>query len=89
MQGRPIHKVEFTDQTVPDAGKQRIWIHAGIHPSETTSYFTVEGFVEWLLSGDPFAEVLLDQALIELLPMVNPDGVFLGNVMIGKNYINP
>ncbi len=88
VQGRPIHKVELTDQTVPDAGKKRIWIHAGIHPSETTSYFTVEGFVEWLLSGDPFAEVLLDQALIELCPMVNPDGVFLGNYRTTANSVN-
>lgn len=88
LQGRPIHKVQLTDSSVPDAGKKRVWIHAGIHPSETTSYFTVEGFVEWLLSGDPFAEVLLDRSLIELLPMVNPDGVFLGNYRTTANSVN-
>lgn len=88
QQGRPIHKIEFTDGTVPDAGKTRVWIHAGIHPSETTSYFTVEGFVAWLLSGDPLAEVLLDHALIELCPMVNPDGVFLGNYRVNANSVN-
>ncbi|MFY9341514.1 MAG: M14 family zinc carboxypeptidase [Planctomycetota bacterium] len=88
VQGRPIHKIEFTDGTVPDVGKARVWIHAGIHPAETTSYFTVEGFVSWLLSGDPFAEVLLDRALIELCPMVNPDGVFLGNYRVNANSIN-
>ena len=88
LQGRPIHKLELTDSTVPDAQKQRVWIHAGIHPSETTSYFTVEGFVAWLLSGDPYAEVLLDKALIELCPMVNPDGVFLGNYRTTANSIN-
>jgi len=88
MQGRPIQKIEFTDNTVPDAGKKRVWIHAGIHPSETTSYFTVEGLVEWLLSGDPWAAVLLDRALIELLPMVNPDGVFLGNYRTNANSVD-
>lgn len=87
-QGRPIHRIELTDQGVPDAGKQRVWIHAGIHPSETTSYFTVEGFVAWLLSGDPYAEVLLDHALIELCPMVNPDGVFRGNYRVNANSAN-
>lgn len=87
-QGRPIHRIELTDPTVPDAGKQRVWIHAGIHPAETTSYFTVEGFVAWLLSGDPYAEVLLDHALIELCPMVNPDGVALGNYRVNANSSN-
>ncbi len=88
VQGRPIHRIELTDSTVPDAGKVRVWIHAGIHPAETTSYFTVEGFVEWLLSGNPQAEVLLDHALIELCPMVNPDGVFLGNYRVNANSAN-
>lgn len=88
VQGRPIHKITLTDGSVSDAGKQRVWIHAGIHPAETTSYFTVEGFVEWLVSGDPFAEVLLDRALIELCPMVNPDGVFLGNYRTNANSVN-
>lgn len=88
VQGRPIHKIELTDSAVPDAGKKRVWIHAGIHPAETTSYFTVEGLVEWLLSGDPWAAVLLDHALIELMPMVNPDGVFLGNYRTNANSSN-
>jgi hypothetical protein len=88
LQARPIHRIEFTDSTVPDAQKQRVWIHAGIHPSETTSYFTVEGFVAWLLSADPYAESLLDHALIDVLPMVNPDGVFLGNYRTTANSIN-
>jgi hypothetical protein len=87
-QGRPIHKIELTDSSVPDAQKQRVWIHSGIHPAETTSYFTVEGFVTWLLSGDPYAEVLLDRALIELCPMANPDGVHLGNYRVNANSVN-
>jgi hypothetical protein len=42
VQGRPLHKLQLTDSGVADAGKQRVWIHAGVHPAETTSYFTVE-----------------------------------------------
>ncbi|HEX6813304.1 MAG TPA: M14 family zinc carboxypeptidase [Planctomycetota bacterium] len=87
-QGRTIDKIELTDGTVPDAGKKRVWIQAGIHPAETTSYFMVEGFVEWLLSADPWAAVLLDRTLIELLPMVNPDGVFRGNYRTNVNSSN-
>jgi hypothetical protein len=88
QQGRPIQKIELTDSAVPDLGKLRVWVHAGIHPSETTSYFTVEGLIDWLLSGDPYAEVLLDRALIEIVPMANPDGVFLGNYRVNANSVN-
>ncbi len=88
QQGRPIEKVQWTDSSVPDAGKQRVWIHAGVHPAETTSYFMVEGLFAWLSSGDPFAELLLDRTLIEVVPMANPDGVFLGNYRTNANSSN-
>jgi hypothetical protein len=88
QQGRPIEKVTWTDVTVPDAGKRRIWIHAGIHPAETTSHLMVEGLFDWLSSGDLRAEALLDAALIEVVPMANPDGVFLGNYRTNANSSN-
>lgn len=78
-QGRPITRLEITDPNVADAGKARVWIHAGIHPAETTSYFTVEGLVQWLLSNDPYAALLRHDAILDIVPMANPDGVFLGN----------
>jgi len=88
VQGRPIHRVRLTDGSVPAAGKVGVWIHAGIHPAETTSYFVVEGLVEWLLSADPFAAALLDRAIIDICPMANPDGVFAGNYRTTVNSVN-
>lgn len=88
QQGRPIEKVEWTDSSQPDAGKQRIWIHAGVHPAETTSHLMVEGLFDWLRSGELEAELLLDHALIEVVPMANPDGVHLGNYRTNANSSN-
>jgi len=88
VQGRPIHCVEFTDVAVPDAQKQRIWIHAGIHPAETTSFFAVEGLAAWLGSGDPWAELLLDRAIVDVVPMANPDGTALGNYRVNAGSVN-
>ncbi len=87
-QGRPIHLLEFTNAAVPDAGKQRIWIHAGAHPAETTSYFAVEGLVQWLGSGQAEPELLLRHAIVDVVPMMNPDGVFLGNYRTNWNSQN-
>ena len=46
LQNRIVSMVELTDSSVPDSGKHRVWIHSGIHPSETTSYFVVEGLID-------------------------------------------
>ncbi|MCA8967564.1 MAG: hypothetical protein KDC48_21975, partial [Planctomycetes bacterium] len=88
VQARPIQLVELTDNAVADAGKKRVWIHAGIHPSEATSYSVVEGLVAWLGSSDPYAAVLLDHAILDIVPMANPDGVFLGNYRTNANSSN-
>ena len=88
VQARPIQRIELTDSSVPDTGKKRVWIHAGIHPAETTSYFTVEGLIAWLGSGDPYAEALLDHTILDIVPMANPDGVFLGNYRTNANSSN-
>lgn len=87
QQGRPIEQLELTDGSVPDTNKQRIWIHAGVHPAETTAYLVTEGLLDWLRSGDPYAEALLDHALIDVVPMPNPDGVFLGNYRANANSV--
>lgn len=76
---RVIEMLTITDHSAPTSGKKRVWIHSGTHPSETTSYFTVEGLVEWLLSGSPATEALLDSVVFNIVPMANPDGVEHGN----------
>lgn len=78
-QGRPIQMLTFTDASVPDAGKERVWIHAGVHPSESPAFFAVEGLVAWLGSGTARAEALMDRTIVHIVPMPNPDGVFAGN----------
>ncbi len=78
-QGRAIERVQLTDPNVPDPGKVRVWVHAGVHPAETTSYFMVEGLIGFLLSSDPAAADLAAQTIFDIVPMANPDGVALGN----------
>jgi hypothetical protein len=88
VQGRPIQLLTLTDNGVPDAGKKRVWIHSAVHPSETPAYFFVEGLVAWLQGGSAEAERLLDAAIVDIVPMANPDGVFLGNYRTNANSVN-
>ncbi len=87
-QGRPIELLTLTDPAVPLAQKQRIWIHSGIHPAETTSYFVVEGLVEELLSGSARSRMVLARTVVDIVPMANPDGVMLGNYRTNAASVN-
>ncbi|MBI5851643.1 MAG: hypothetical protein HZB39_11560 [Planctomycetes bacterium] len=87
-QGRPIQLASLTDPRVPLTRKRRVWIHAGIHPAETTSYFVVEGIVQELRSGSPLARLVLASLVVDVVPMSNPDGVALGNYRTNAASVN-
>ncbi|MBN1476926.1 hypothetical protein JXA47_09245 [Candidatus Sumerlaeota bacterium] len=77
--GLPIRLWTITDPSTPSEGKRRVWVHAAVHPSETTAHFTAMGLVEFLLSGEPMADALLQSVIFNIVPMANPDGVSVGN----------
>lgn len=80
VQGRPIELLQITDaSTLPDGGKMGMWIVARQHGAEVTGSFSAEGLIDFLLSDDPDAEILLDMIVFNIVPMMNPDGVVAGN----------
>ncbi|MFZ1731484.1 MAG: M14 family zinc carboxypeptidase [Bacteroidota bacterium] len=76
VQGRPLYHMVFTNPASQHP-KKRIWIHARTHPIESESSFVARAVVEELLSGSALGNLLLDNAIIHVLPMLNPDGVEL------------
>ncbi len=87
-QGRSIVMQTLTDSSVPDAGKERVWIHAAVHPSETPASFTAEGIVTWLTGGSDEARTLLGHTIFNVVTMANPDGVALGNYRTTSTSVN-
>ncbi len=87
-QGRPIQLLEITGEDAPDSHKHRVWVQAGVHPGETPSYFVMQGLVEWLLSGSAAAKRARQQLLLDVVPMVCPDGVALGNYRCNSRSVN-
>jgi autotransporter-associated beta strand protein len=87
-QGRDIVMHTLTDTTVPDGGKERVWVHAAVHPSETPASFTAEGLVGWLTGGSDEARTLLSHTIFNVVTMANPDGVALGNYRTTSTSVN-
>lgn len=64
-----------------DEGRRRrvIVLTARVHPGETPSSFVMQGVIDFLCSSHPNAVALRRAATFVLVPMLNPDGVALGN----------
>ncbi|KAM4723140.1 cytosolic carboxypeptidase 2 [Rhinophrynus dorsalis] len=59
--------------------KKAIVVTARVHPGETNSSWMMKGFLDFLLSDSPDAQVLRDTFIFKVVPMLNPDGVIVGN----------
>ncbi len=86
--GRTIYEYEITDPSVPATNKERVWIHSAVHPAENTAYFMCEGLINWLMSGTPETQIFMDNIILNIVPMANPDGVALGNYRTNSNSVN-
>lgn len=59
-------------------GKKSVLIVARLHPYETAASFCAEGLMTWLGSPGAVQEQLLTDFRFAIVPMPNPDGVYLG-----------
>ena len=65
----------------PEKLKERkgIIISSRVHPGETNSSWMMKGFIEFILGESQDAQFLRENFVIRLIPMLNPDGVIVGN----------
>lgn len=59
--------------------RRAIIITSRIHPGESNSSFVVHGVLEYLLSECEGARYLRNNFVFKIVPMLNPDGVIIGN----------
>ena len=56
-----------------------VFIMGRVHPGETPSSFVIQGLIDFLVSQHEIAACLREHIMFKIIPMLNPDGVFLGN----------
>jgi len=78
--GRELELLEITEGG--RSGKPGVWIQARQHPAESGASWTCEAFLRWLVGSSADARALRENSVVWVVPMVNPDGVALGNYRV-------
>lgn len=86
VQQRRLELITFDDVKKPETiepGKNPIRVIvvlARSHPMESPTSYVVQGLIEFLaIANHPIAKLLRENVVFKIIPMMNPDGVFLGN----------
>ena len=61
------------------ARRKSVIISGRVHPGESNSSYIVQGIIEFLVSNDMCAKRLRNTYVFKIIPMLNPDGVIIGN----------
>lgn len=71
----------FSDKNtlMPIQHRSAVFVIGRVHPGETCGSFMVEGFLNFIVSDDPRAQILRETFDFYIVPMMNPDGVIAGN----------
>jgi hypothetical protein len=77
-QGRDINVLKITDPAIPVESKMVIYNIGRQHPAEVSGSHMLEGMIDFLISDHPYARRFRRNYVWYVVPMVNPDGVYLG-----------
>jgi cytosolic carboxypeptidase protein 2/3 len=72
-----ITNFESTEEEISQ--RKAIILTARVHPGETNSSFIMQGIIDLMVSSDRVAKFLRNQYVFKIIPMLNPDGVVIGN----------
>jgi murein tripeptide amidase MpaA len=67
------------------AERKCIIVCSRVHPGESNASFIIEGFLEFIVSNEKEAKALRDAYVFKIIPMLNPDGVIVGNYRTNLN----
>ncbi|CAD8048986.1 unnamed protein product [Paramecium sonneborni] len=87
LSGLVLPLIVITDKSI-DKNKKIIILTARVHPSETCSSYMIQGFISFLLGESFMAQYLRKNIIFKIIPMLNPDGVVVGNYRNGLSGVD-
>ena len=69
----------FASRPEDIAVRKAIILTSRVHPGESSASHIIEGVLEYLVSDDDAAKFLRNNYVFKIVPMLNPDGVIVGN----------
>ncbi|MBI1289829.1 hypothetical protein GC173_01105 [bacterium] len=85
IEKRPIDLLRVREGGV-EAGRLGVWVTCRQHAGESNASWFLDGFMEWLLSAE--GAPLRKAATVNVVPMINPDGVIAGNYRLNAAGVN-
>ncbi|PNF23664.1 hypothetical protein B7P43_G02497 [Cryptotermes secundus] len=81
LAGNNVYYLTVTAPSLQDEAKKKkaIVVTARVHPGETPASWMMKGFMDFLTGDSLQARELRDKFIFKLVPMLNPDGVIVGN----------
>ncbi|CAJ1057342.1 cytosolic carboxypeptidase 2 [Xyrichtys novacula] len=82
LAGNAVYIMTITSPSVDKVesrSKKAVVVTARVHPGETNGSWMMEGFLDFLLGDSEDAQLLRDTFVFKVVPMLNPDGVVVGN----------
>ncbi|XP_076753727.1 cytosolic carboxypeptidase 2 [Xylocopa sonorina] len=81
LAGNGVYYLTITAPTYDEEVRRKrgVVITARVHPGETPSSWTMKGIIDFLTGESNQARVLRERFVFKLVPMLNPDGVIIGN----------
>ncbi|KAM9376096.1 cytosolic carboxypeptidase 2 [Pholidichthys leucotaenia] len=82
LAGNAVYVLTITSQggsSTEGNTKKAVVVTARVHPGETNGSWMMEGFLDFLLGDSDDARLLRDTFVFKVVPMLNPDGVVVGN----------
>ncbi|XP_041746659.1 cytosolic carboxypeptidase 2 isoform X3 [Coregonus clupeaformis] len=82
LAGNAVHVLTVTSPGggwMDRSAKRAVVVTARVHPGETNSSWIMQGFLDFLLGESDDARLLRETFVFKVVPMLNPDGVVVGN----------
>ncbi|XP_055795903.1 cytosolic carboxypeptidase 2 isoform X5 [Salvelinus fontinalis] len=82
LAGNAVHVLTVTSPGggwMDRSAKRAVVVTARVHPGETNSSWMMQGFLDFLLGESDDARLLRETFVFKVVPMLNPDGVVVGN----------